>query len=94
MKPSKDFIPGAAIASLLLHQQLLSLLILKRLFSPEEILEHLDSTLLAAEEMHSHLDAAKPGGADELSFHAVRAHLISLRTTLENRHPPSDEEAP
>jgi hypothetical protein len=94
MQPSKDLFHGAALASLLLHQQLFSLLILKDIFTPEEILEHLDSTLLAAEQMHSNLDAAKPDGADELSFRAVRAHLESLRTTLEIRHPPSDEGAP
>ena len=52
MKPT-DLFQGAAIASILLHQQLLSLLILKGLFNREEILEHLDSTLLAAEEMQS-----------------------------------------
>jgi hypothetical protein len=86
MKPSKDLFQGAAVASILLHQQLLSLLILKGLFNREEILEHLDSTLLAAEEM----PAARIGGADELSVPAVRAYLESLRTTLEVRHPSTD----
>jgi hypothetical protein len=35
MKPTKDLFQGAAIASILLHQQLLSLLILKGLFNRE-----------------------------------------------------------
>jgi hypothetical protein len=87
MKPSKDLFQGAALASILLHQQLLSLLILKGLFNREEILEHLDSALLAAEEMQSNLAAARIGGADELSVPVVRAYLESLRTTLEIRHP-------
>ena len=92
MKPTKDLFQGAAIASILLHQQLLSLLILKGLFNREEILEHLDSTLLAAEEMQSNLAAARIGGADELSVPAVRAHLESLRTILEVRHPSTDHD--
>jgi hypothetical protein len=72
---------------LLLHQQLLSLLISKGLFTRDEILEHIESALLAAEEMNSTLDAARRDGADELSMTAVRAHLESLRITLEIRHP-------
>jgi hypothetical protein len=91
MKPSKHLFQGAAMASLLLHQQLLSLLISKGLFSRDEILEHVESTLLAAEELHSLLDAARRGGADELSVSAVRVHLESLRMTLETRHPRADE---
>ena len=90
MKPTKDLFQGAAIASILLHQQLLSLLISKGLFNREEILEHLDSTLLAAEITQSNLDAARLRGADELSVPAVRAHLELLRTTLELRHPSTD----
>jgi hypothetical protein len=55
-----------------------------------EILEHLDSTLLAAEITQSNLDAARLGDADELSVPAVRVHLELLRTTLELRHPSTD----
>ncbi len=91
MKPTKHMFQGAAMASLLLHQELLSLLILKGIVSRDEILEHLESTMLAAEQMQSSLEAAKRGGADELSLPAVRAHLESLRTTLEIRHPPADD---
>jgi hypothetical protein len=90
MKPSKHLFQGAAMASLLLHQQLLSLLISKGLFTRDEILEHIESALLAAEEMNSTLDAARRDGADELSMTAVRAHLESLRITLEIRHPRAD----
>jgi hypothetical protein len=92
MKPPKDLFQGAAMASILLHQQLFSLLISKGIFNREEILEHLDSTLLSAEILQSHLDAAKLGGADELSVPSVRAHLESLRTTLEARHPSTDHD--
>ncbi len=91
MKPSPSLFEGAALASLLLHQQLLSLLISRQLFSRDEILEHLDSTLLAAEELHSDLEAASKNGAEKLSASAVRAHLESLRITLEIRHPLKDD---
>jgi hypothetical protein len=91
MKPSKHLFQGAAMASLLLHRQLLSLFISKGIFSRDEILEHVDAALLAAEELHSLLEAAKRGGADELSVSAVRVHLESLRMTLETRHPRTDE---
>jgi hypothetical protein len=86
MKMSKHFMPGAAMASLLLHQELLSLLITKGVFTRDEILEHLDSTLLAAEESQALLEAASSGGAEEFSVPAVRSHLELLRMQMQTRH--------
>ena len=80
MKPTKSFPRGCDCLNIV------------GLFNREEILEHLDSTLLSAEILQSHLDAAKLGGADELSVPSVRAHLEFLRTTLEVRHPSSDHD--
>lgn len=87
MKLSKDAIPGAAIASLLLHERLLDLIIDKKILSRDEVLEHVESVLLSAEELQSSLDAAQSKAAAELSLRAVRSHIEGIRLGLEVRHP-------
>jgi hypothetical protein len=73
MKLSKDAVPGFAIASYLLHQELLELMMRKGIVTRDEVIEHLDSTVFAAEKLRAALDAAKAVESGELPFRAAIA---------------------
>ena len=91
MKLSKDVLPGIAVASHLLYQEILELMMRKGYFTRDEVIECLDSAVLAAEQLQSALDAGKSKKSGELSVPAAIAILESLRITLETRHPPENE---
>jgi hypothetical protein len=92
MSLSEDAIPGAALASILVHQAIITTLVSKGVFNRDEMLELLDGVLQSAEKMQANF-AALSNAAGESSARGARFQIASLYATLQKLGPsPSSSE--
>ena len=81
MSLSEDSTPGAALASVLIHQTMIKLLVLHGVIPRDLTLEMLDTTLQTAEKMQA--DAENLGNAMlQSAARGARFHIDALRIAL------------
>jgi hypothetical protein len=86
MSMRDDFFPGAALASVLLHQTILQSLVLHEIIPRAMAFDLLDGVLLAVETMQANA-AAQKQSALESAARGARLHIDSLRNNLEKLLP-------
>jgi hypothetical protein len=91
MSIADDFLNGAGLASVQLHQVILQSLVLHKIIPREMALDLLDGALLVVETMQANA-AAQQQTSLESAARGARLHIDSLRNNLEKRLllPPSD----
>jgi hypothetical protein len=91
MPLSKNFAPGAAIASACMSENLLSLLFQKGVINRGEMFELLETTLLKLEQLQADFAVSPKNAEFQSQLQAARSVIESTRITLKTRHPSNPD---
>lgn len=93
MSLSDDFVPGAAQASMFVHQMMINVLVERQIIPRETVLALLDAQLEVAERMQANA-AAQKNALLEGAARGARFHIEALRTGLERLPLPDGRPRP
>ena len=87
MKLPENYSFGSAIAASVLNDKLLSLLLMKKILSREEVFDLLETALLTLEQIQADFAVASRRQQFEDHLRAARLRIEEIRIALDIRHP-------